>query len=542
VSDVLPTPAGDLPEPTRPAGPLPRPAGPQEPTTVEGAILDPVAAVPAQGPWALHGAVLPSEVLSGAPVPPQDRLRGRGRTALVAAGVAVVLVGGAAIGWAAFNGDTGDQPEKHLPATAGAMIKVDLDPSGSQKIDAVRFFSKFPFGSGLRDTGDPRRYLYERLASEDASAPAWSDVEPWLGARAALAVIPGEAGRDVVPVVVLQVTDEAKAKASLAKAADDDTAFAVSDGWATISDSRSHVDAATRSAAATTLADDGAFRRDVDALGDTGVVTAWADPARLPDLGNALRSASALGLPAGAVGGDLLKQRFAGVARFTGGNAELVVRTFGSAGASTAPGAGASVAVLPEDTVAAFGVSGAAGAIPKSIAGEAGQLLSGALPEARERTGLKLTEDLEALLGQRAALALAQPDGSGRPVARLRAQSDAAGLGAALDRLLRFTDASGLPLERREVAGGYVLATDRAQADAMTRDGGLGDTDAFRDAVPDADGASAVAYVDVERLLATYAKDVDGDLAATLRPLRAVGVSTAATHDGTTTRLRVTTR
>jgi hypothetical protein len=140
------------------------------------------------------------------------------------------------------------------------------------------------------------------------------------------------------------------------------------------------------------------------------------------------------------------------------------------------------------------------------------------------------------------AFALAAPGGFAQPVAGVRAESDAADLGPALDRFLRFTDASGLPLERRDVPGGYVLATDRTQAEAMTRDGGLGGSDAFRDAVPDADAASVVAYIDVQRLLTRYGTRFDDELAATLRPLRAVGLTVAATSDGTTTTLRVTTR
>jgi hypothetical protein len=150
MSDVLPTHGGDRPEPTRPAGAVPRPSGPQEPTRVEGAVLDPTEAFPAQDPWAM-----PVEVLPGAPVPPQDRLRGRRASGLVAAGVAVVLTGGAAMAWAAFNGNIGDQPEMHLPASTGAMIKVDLDPSAGQKIDAVRFLGKLPVGKDLRDGRDP---------------------------------------------------------------------------------------------------------------------------------------------------------------------------------------------------------------------------------------------------------------------------------------------------------------------------------------------------------------------------------------------------
>jgi hypothetical protein len=510
-----------------------------EPTRVEGAILDPTVATPPSDPWSLSAEVLP-----GGPVPAADRPRGRGFTALVAGGVAAVLVGGAAVAWAAFNGDTGDQPEKHLPATAGAMLKVDLDPSGAQKIDAVRFFAKFPFGNGLRGTDDPRQAIYERLTEDDSSAPAWSQVEPWLGQRMALAALPGDKGHEPTPVGLLQVTDEAKAKATLAKAADADTAFSVADGWATISDTQAHVDAVTKGAAAKSLADDATFRRDVDALGDSGVFGGWADPGRFPDLADAAAPGALLGLSGAGLGqGDLLHQRLAMVARFTGGDAEVVLRSFGSVGTSTPTGAGPAVAGLPAGTVAAVGVSGAGDSVRKALTtGGSGTVLAQAMASAEQETGLKLPDDLEALLGQRFALALGQPDGSGEPVVGLRGQSDAAGLGNALDRLLRFTDASGLPLERRDVRGGYVLATNRAQAEALTRDGGLGGTDAFRDAVPDADRAAAVGYLDVERLLATYGQSIDGDTAASLKPLRAVGLAVTPQSDGTITTLRVTTR
>jgi hypothetical protein len=231
------------------------------------------------------------------------------------------------------------------------------------------------------------------------------------------------------------------------------------------------------------------------------------------------------------------------VARFTGGDAEVVLRSFGSVGTSTPTGAGPAVAGLPAGTVAAVGVSGAGDSVRKALTtGGSGTVLAQALARAEEETGLKLPDDLEALLGQRFALALGQPDGSGEPVVGLRGQSDAAGLGNALDRLLRFTDAAGLPLERRDVRGGYVLATNRAQAEALTRDGGLGGSDAFRDAVPDADRAAAVGYLDVERLLATYGQSIDADTVASLEPLRAVGLAVTPQSDGTITTLRVTTR
>ena len=51
-----------------------------------------------------------------------------------------------------------------------------------------------------------------------------------------------------------------------------------------------------------------------------------------------------------------------------------------------------------------------------------------------------------------------------------------------------------------------------------------------------------MAFVDVERLAATYLKDADPEAAAYLKALRAVGLSVAATEDGTASTLRVTTR
>jgi hypothetical protein len=533
VSDVLPTPSGDRPESARPGPAVPRPARPPEPTQVEGVIPDPTAAPSPQDPWAQS-----LEVFPGAPIPPQHRFRGRGVPAMVAAGVAAVLVGGTAIAWAAFNGDAGDQPERHLPTITGAFVKADFAPSAGQRIDAVRFLGKFPVGKDARGGGDPKQFVYERLEQVASYAPPWSEVEDWLGDRVALAAVPRDDGRPY-PVAVLQVTDDAKARTTLDTSLRDDAVAQVADGWAIITDSRAHLDAVLAATAKGTLAQDATFRHDTEALGDSGVLVGWTDLSRLP----ATAALSPTLTPQLLTGPDRLPMRGAFVGRFTGGDAEVTVRTFGTPPPPAGTGAGAVAAALPTDAVAAFSVAGAGDAVEQNWS-----TLTRRLPDARAtlasieaQTGLRLPEDLAALLGQRTALALAEPDGSGRPVVGLRAQSDAAGLGPALDRFLRFTDASGLPLERRDVPGGYVLATDRAQAEALTRDGGLGGTDAFRDAVPDADRASVVAYVDVERVLATYGTGVDGDLTA-LRPLRAVGLAMTATDDGTTTTLRITTR
>jgi hypothetical protein len=105
-----------------------------------------------------------------------------------------------------------------------------------------------------------------------------------------------------------------------------------------------------------------------------------------------------------------------------------------------------------------------------------------------------------------------------------------------------LTDRSGLPLERRELPGGYVLATSRQEAEALAAGGDLGSSSAFRDAVPGADKAFAVVYLDVDQIAATYGSLADQRTAGALSELRAVGMSATATDDGSALTVRVTTK
>src|SRR4029079_11626172 len=151
---------------------------------------------------------------SGSPVK-KGLFVGGGVVGLVAVGVGA---------WAAYNFfSTGPQPAEALPATTLGYASIDLDPSGGQKIEALRTLNKFPAFEeelGLDADDDIRQALFEELdLPEDCKIFYAEDIEPWLGERAAVdAVDLGEKTPEVVFVV--QVKDADAAEEGLAKVRD----------------------------------------------------------------------------------------------------------------------------------------------------------------------------------------------------------------------------------------------------------------------------------------------------------------------------------
>ncbi|WP_336707781.1 DUF3352 domain-containing protein [Oerskovia sp. USHLN155] len=220
------------------------------------------------------------------------------RTGLVlggAATAALVLVGGGVFAYNALDGG-GAQPEAALPDTAFAYVRVDLDPSATQKVNLLRLANRFPdlaadLDVDLGDDADLRKLVVDTIAKSGTCEIDYAtDVEPWIGQRAAIAVLPpvegatGDAGSapEPEPVVALQVNDEGAARAAIesglgcgdgAKPAQ--VAFA--DGYALITSEK--VVAADVAAAAkkASLADAPLFAADMKALGDPGLISYWAD-------------------------------------------------------------------------------------------------------------------------------------------------------------------------------------------------------------------------------------------------------------------------
>ncbi|MEO7746036.1 MAG: DUF3352 domain-containing protein [Actinomycetota bacterium] len=518
-----------------------------------------------------YGSDEPDVVDLGAPegtvLPERTTPRGgRRRAGLLVGGVLALAVAGGAGAYAVSAlGGGGDQPEVAVPSSAFALVRVDLDPAAGQKLDALRFARRFPdVGSKLGSGDDPRQAIFEALTKDSTlSADYARDVEPWLGQRAALAVVPGVLPEDdPVPLVVLAVTDAGAARTGLAKVVGAGRCV-VSGDFAVCAEDGGLAQRAVTAAGRSSLADDAGFTDAVAANGEDGVALAWADLAKaksaLPALASALRSsggrAGALGSLAG--GGDP-KGRFVAAVRFDGPNLEVAGRVDG---ASLPAASGASgVGDLPAGTLVALGTGGADGIVGSAwtqlrtalVAQGGAEVLDDEVAAVQKQYGVTLPGDLIAALGSRATVAFGgvtdgEPDlavrTSGRP-------QSVATLVAAFTRLSgSYTPSTvaaptGLTLSTARAGSDTVVASSKAYADKVAAGSGLGATTVFTDAVPGFKDAQQVVFVDVAGLVALAEGSLGADAAAVrnLEPISAVGLTGSRDGSAATFDLRLTTR
>jgi hypothetical protein len=510
-----------------------------------------------------------------------------GRPRTVLAGVVVVvlaLLGGGA--WAAYSflDGGGPQPADVLPSSTVAVLSVDLDPSAGQKIAALKEIRKFPAlkrAFGLHADDDLRKFAFDKIArhGDCRGLDFADDVEPWLGKRAAIAAVDLGAPNPS-PVIALQIDDKAKAQLGFRALVDcthpQDFAFAVGDDYLVASDTAAHAQAVLDRGAQKPLADDAAYQRWTGETGDAGVLSFYVAPhaadyaARLfDDLGGNLfdsgRGSFTFTDPASpsaaddsGAAKDLLAgfEGLGGTVRFSDGGMELAVAYGGIHQLEDAPVVGVEVGNLPGDTAAVLGF----GASKSGVARMVDQLDGNRDPSsAEDETGLKLPDDLVTLLGQAVTLSLgghaprslddlSVPDNLS---AGLVVHGDAAKIKAIISTLedhLGF-QLSDVPIAVQD-SGDKVALSTGGYGSTLLKDGDLGSKGAFRDAVPDADKASAVLYVDFDSswrtLLVDAATDGEGsrsasELRANTEPLRSLGLS--AWQDGAVTHglLKVTT-
>jgi hypothetical protein len=519
------------------------------------------------------GSPIPPE-----PAPPTDASGGRGRRRVRWIGGGVVLLLGAGAGaWAALGFfQQGAQPAEALPKSTIAYLSLDLDPAGGQKIDAFRTLNKFPAFKdevGVDSVDDIRRKVGESMLEDTGCTDLTydHDIDPWLGERAAAAAV--DVGDDSPElVVVVQVRDEGKARDAFSalNACDkeeDPAGFVVHDGWAVLAQSQTVANEVSDAAGEGTLADDATYQKWTAAVGDAGVVNAYAAPdaGRVlaeqlagflsPGMSTFSSSSGEVAVPSAYHsttaddGDDPLTQALSGfkgaaaTLRFTGDGLELAVAADGNApqlSKVTGTTGGELVQRLPDDTAAAAGVSFPKGWLDRYLDQMSSMFGSGmskedGMRELSKETGLDVPGDLETLLGSGVSVSIGDDfdfeaaensdDGGGLPIA-VTVKGDPAAIEQVLDKLR--VKAGDVPFLGSDSEGGLVAIGPSAEYRQHVLDGGgLGDSDAFSSVVPDAGRASSLFYVDIDALEPSIKKAAAGDQQTldNVTPLRSVGAS-----------------
>jgi hypothetical protein len=515
----------------------------------------------------------------------EDAPTDRGRRGVVA-GVVVAVV--AAVGVGGYGllqlMAGGSSPATAVPADALGYVSLDLDPSASQKVEAFKTMRKFPsLRKDLHVGGqdDIRRTLFDSIV-EDGDCPGLSyahDVEPWIGNRIAVAELP-DPERVAVPVVVVQVSDQAKAKKGIqalqacgsSGASADSVGIAFSGDYALVTSLQRDADAMAEDAETASLADDPGFKDWTERAGDPGIVTMYASkdvPGAIvrgmrhsissdvsgfsPDEGFVRRERRYVEQMT-----DRVNKAFAGfegaagVVRFHDGAVEADFATKGlQDGLAGGDGAGRAATDLPSTTAMAMSVAVREGWLRRFLDLAGGTMFGpttgddDAMWSSAERaTGLQLPEDIETLLGHGFAVsvdssadlgALFSSDGPVPTPVGIRIQGDPDEILPIIDKLKKAAGPDADVVQVRRGDGEVAVALDADYATTLLEDGGLGDRRTFTDVVPAPDRFGGLFYVDfdagswLDRLV-----DSSGGTARTradLAPLHAFGASAWTDED-----------
>jgi len=516
---------------------------------------------------------LTSEVETVGPQARPSRSRRTTVVTAVAVAVAAVLGGGAYAAYSFLNGG-GPQPADVLPASTVAVVSVDLDPSAGQKIAAIKSIRRFPVLKkelGLQADDDLRQFVFEKVTGKGGCSEDFDkDIKPWLGKRAAFAGV-DLGGSTPVPVIALQITDPAKARngfdAIVRCLHPQHFAFVVGDDYLIASDSTAHAQAVLTQGKAKPLADDAAYQRWTGEAGDAGVVSFYVGKSAAgyaDHLFDQFSDSFAEGLLGGSpndagTGGDgsggstnpfasarqALKgfEGLGGTIRFSDGGMELSLATGGLTKVSKSPSVGDEVGDLPGDTAVALGF-GVGKDYAKTLVDQLGSEGDELSHEAQDQTGLDLPSDLQTLLGTAVTLSLGGDAPASLDDVRgpedlpvgLVIHGDAGKIRAIITKIEDHLGSSlaDAQLNVDDAGDKVAIGPGDYARDELLKHGSLGHQASFAEAVPDADKAGAILYVDFDSkwrdLLVDAVKDEEGagsgtQLDENTKPLRALGIS-----------------
>jgi hypothetical protein len=449
-----------------------------------------------------------------------------------------------------------------VPADAVGYVSLDLDPSASQKIEAFKILRKLPaLKKELRlgDRDDLRKTVFEEIvkSGDCADLDYARDVEPWIGDRVAVAAVP-DSKQGALPLVVLQVTDQDKAKAGFRKIESCDgptdqepsrTGLAFRGDYMLVAETQQEADGIAKDVDSATLADSEDFTTATGRTGDPGIVTMYASPDAPDAVMTAMRNDDGGSVDQGQI--DQLSKSFAnfqgaaGVLRFSDGAVEAEFSAKGlpkGAGGSAAQG-GPDVSTLPGTTAAVLSVAlrdGWLDSFTEGLRSSLGSDYDQMLAQGEQATGLQLPEDIETLLGDGVSLSVdagtdlkaltESPDPSKVP-AGLRIQGDPAKITPIIDKLKAAAGPSGDLVKVASGDGVVAVGLDQAYVSQLLAKGNLGGVSAFDDVVPEPDRANAVVFVNFDagsgwaEQLADLVSDGDPEAKQNVAPLDALGIS-----------------
>ncbi|MFK5581862.1 DUF3352 domain-containing protein [Serinicoccus sp. LYQ131] len=480
----------------------------------------------------------------------------RSRGLLIAGGVgAVVLVGGGIAGAVMLGSNGGDRPDSVLPENAAAYVQIDMDPSVGTKIAAVRFFQGLdPEVEERLSEGDWREWVWEQIEAEGdvpSDVTFAEDIEPWLGDRAGMAMLPSGEGEEPAVAVALQVKDGDAALAFLDEqmaSSADEVGYYLEGDYVVFSQAET-LDAVRSAAESGTLADNDSYTSDMSDLGDAGIVAMWADLAQADEISaSSLNPSLAMAEEELGLEGEQpeVTGRMAATLRLTPDAIEMHGISRGVEGVAVPATDGTPlITELPADTAVALSVENGAEMVQAAwdhYSETYGEELQQAADEA-EAAGFVLPDDLKAVLGDSMVLSAGpgivdaamnisgtDPSVPALPVA-YRATTDT----ARVQELLNSNGMGAGVLVSRDDEGTLTLGSDQAYVDALAEGGGdtLGDSSLFTSTVADADEAQMVLYVDVAPFEQYYLPQVTDENARTsLEKLGAIGISSVVEDSG----------
>jgi hypothetical protein len=478
-------------------------------------------------PMAPGGPVPPGQdYLSGLNAPPRRRRRGL----IIASAAVVVALGVSGGAYAILAGNQSgkgkaDVAAKYIPRDSIAAMSANLSPGGSETVEVLKFFRKFP-AIASRSTGSTISDGLIKPLFDDARGVDYNtDIKPWLGSHISMAAEPQNGS--IHPVAAIEVTNEDKAKTALTKylRGQSDVGWVFHDGYAIISDSTSHAQYAASHIGGSGLKGAGNYSSDIKDVPSDSVLNAWVD------IKAGLRYGQSQGMMPKLPMANLPDRMAIGL-RFENSTADLIYRTIGGKVTNSKTLMGPKVGALPNDTSFAMGITDGNTILANSwpsLAQFINETNPYVLQNFQDRTGLSLPGDLETLAGSRTIVAV------GSDTNKVGFESTTNDPDKAVQVASKLNEGSDQPAVVRKTNDGVLVASTQDWANALQQGGSLGQQDAFKRAVPDAAKANIVMYGDITKLAGSQAERLPADA----QVFKAFGLTVTADSSGATAHLRL---